>query len=101
MNATLQHRVLETIRRYSMLRPGDRVGIGVSGGADSVALLRILAELRTKLGIEILALHFNHQLRGAEADEDERFVQNSPQAFGLEFVKRPRRRSREARAATD
>ncbi len=44
----LQQRVLETIGRHSMIRPGDRVGVGVSGGADSVALLHLLAELRTE-----------------------------------------------------
>ena len=74
MKANLQQRVLETIGRHSMIRPGDRVGVGVSGGADSVALLHLLAELKPKLGIGIFVLHFHHQLRGAEADEDERFV---------------------------
>jgi tRNA(Ile)-lysidine synthase len=86
MNGTLQNRVLETIGRHSMIRPGDRIGVGVSGGADSVALLHLLAELRTKLGIGIFVLHFHHQLRGAEADEDERFVQELARAFRVEFV---------------
>jgi tRNA(Ile)-lysidine synthase len=86
MNATLQTRVLETIGRHSMIRPGDRVGVGVSGGADSVALLRLLADLRRKLGVGIFVLHFHHQLRGADADEDERFVQDLAKEFRLEFV---------------
>src|ERR1700679_668389 len=68
MNGTLQNRVLETIARHAMIRPGDRIGVGVSGGADSVSLLRLVEELRTKLGVAIFVLHFNHQLRGAEAD---------------------------------
>ena len=83
---TLQQRVLETIGRHQMIRPGDRVGAGVSGGADSVALLHLLAELRAKLGIGILILHFNHQLRGTEAVEDERFVKALAAEFHLEFV---------------
>ena len=74
MQRALQKRVLEIIARHGMIRPGARVGLGVSGGADSVALLRIFAELRAQLGITIFVLHFHHQLRGAEADEDERFV---------------------------
>jgi tRNA(Ile)-lysidine synthase len=81
----LQKRVLETIERHGMIRPGSRVGLGVSGGADSVALLRIFAELHARLGITIFVLHFHHQLRGAEADEDERFVKALAAEFRLEF----------------
>jgi tRNA(Ile)-lysidine synthase len=86
MNTALQIRVLETIDRHSMIRPGDRVGVGVSGGADSVALLRLLADLRRKLGIGIFVLHFHHQLRGADADEDERFVKDLAKDLQLDFV---------------
>ena len=85
MSKDLYRRVLDTIRRHSMIRPGDRIGIGVSGGADSVAMLRIFAELRTLLGIAVLVLHFHHQLRGAEADEDERFVKALAEEFHLEL----------------
>jgi tRNA(Ile)-lysidine synthase len=86
MNRTLHKRVVETIERHSMIRPGNRVGVGVSGGADSVALLRVLAELQPQLGIELLVLHFHHQLRGPEADEDERFVGELARTLDLEFV---------------
>jgi tRNA(Ile)-lysidine synthase len=85
MNKDVHRRVLDTIRRHAMIRPGDRIGIGVSGGADSVAMLRIFAELRTRLGIAVLALHFHHQLRGTEADEDERFVHALAKEFRMEF----------------
>jgi len=85
MNKDLYRRVLETVARHGMIRPGDRVGIGVSGGADSVAMLRIFAELRAQLGIAILVLHFHHQLRGTAADEDERFVKALAEEFHLEF----------------
>jgi len=69
-----------------MIRAGDRIGIGVSGGADSVALLRLLAELRAKLGVRLFILHFNHQLRGADADEDEMFVAGLAKEFQFDFV---------------
>ena len=85
MSKDLYRRVLESIRRHAMIRPGDRIGMGVSGGADSVAMLRIFAELRPHLGIAVLVLHFHHQLRGAEADEDERFVKALAGEFHLEF----------------
>jgi tRNA(Ile)-lysidine synthase len=86
MAQTLQSRVLYTVERARMIVPGDRVGIGVSGGADSVALLRLFAALRSRLGVGLLVLHFHHQLRGAEADEDEAFVASLAQQLGLEFV---------------
>lgn len=76
----------ESLARHAMLRPGDRVGIAVSGGADSVALALLLRELHKELAIESFIVHFNHQLRGAESDGDERFVREFAAALGLEFV---------------
>ncbi|HYT07175.1 MAG TPA: ATP-binding protein, partial [Rugosimonospora sp.] len=57
-----------------MMHAGDRIGVAVSGGADSVALLLLLEELREPLGLLLTILHFNHKLRGAESDGDEEFV---------------------------
>ena len=85
MKRNLQQRVFETIARHKMIWPGDRVGVGVSGGADSVAMFHLLAELRAKLGIGLFILHFNHRLRGAEADEDENFVKTLAAEFQFEF----------------
>lgn len=53
-----------------LLRPGMRLAVGVSGGADSVALLRALAARSAELGLVLHAAHLHHGLRGAEADED-------------------------------
>lgn len=63
-----------TIRAHGMLPRGSRVVVALSGGADSVALLVALAEAATRLGIEVVAGHYNHRLRGPEADADETFV---------------------------
>jgi tRNA(Ile)-lysidine synthase len=82
----LDQRVLTSIHRHRMLRPGDVAGVTVSGGADSVAQLFLLERLREQLGIRLLVLHFNHQLRGGESDADEDFVSNLAQEHGLEFV---------------
>src|SRR2546430_2959831 len=68
-----------------MLRPGDRVGVAVSGGADSVALLLLLLELRAKLGVVLGVIHFNHNLRGKASDADEKFVARLAAKHGLEF----------------
>jgi len=86
MQTKLHGQVLETIRRHQMLRAGDRVGVAVSGGADSVALLLLLEELRAELGIRLLVLHLNHQLRGQESDADERFVVELASRYGFEFL---------------
>lgn len=62
------------VKKYDMLHPGDHVVCGVSGGADSIALLFAMWLLRDKLGICVSAAHFNHCLRGEESDRDEAFV---------------------------
>ncbi len=82
---TLPHSVFGYIRREELLHPGDRVGVAVSGGADSVALLRVMLELRHELGVVLSIVHFNHQLRGAESDADEQWVAQLAQRHGLEF----------------
>ncbi len=86
LTGNLVARVAEIIPRYSMLSPGDRVGVAVSGGADSVALLHILHELTPSLGIELCVLHVNHQLRGPESDEDEAFVRQTAESLGLPVI---------------
>ena len=82
---SLAQRVLGHIRQEELLRAGDRVGVAVSGGIDSVALLRLLIELRYELGIVRSVVHFNHKLRGAESDADQEFVSNLAREHGLEF----------------
>jgi tRNA(Ile)-lysidine synthase len=81
----LAERVLGHVRREELLRAGDRVGVAVSGGIDSVALLRLLIELRHELGIVLSVVHFNHGLRGAESDSDQEFVGGLAREQGLEF----------------
>jgi tRNA(Ile)-lysidine synthase len=81
----LGERLLQTIRKTGLLRAGDRVAAAVSGGADSVALLCLLLELREELGIVLSVAHVNHKLRGEESDDDERFVAQLAQQHGLEL----------------
>ncbi len=76
--------VLGYIRRQGLLRAGDRVGVAVSGGIDSVALLRIMLEMRQEVGVILSVVHFNHKLRGAQADADEEFVRGLGNQHGLE-----------------
>jgi tRNA(Ile)-lysidine synthase len=73
------------MRKHRLLRAGDRVGVAVSGGADSVALLHLLLALRGELGIVLSVVHFNHQLRGSESDEDQRFVGDLTERYRIPF----------------
>jgi len=61
------------------------VGVAVSGGADSVALLLLLLELREKLGVVLSVVHFNHKLRGKASDVDEKFVAKLAAKHGMDF----------------
>jgi len=71
---SLIDRVRRTIREQDLITPGSRIIVGLSGGADSVALTLLLSELSTEGAFEIARLaHVNHGLRGAAADEDETF----------------------------
>lgn len=78
-------RVKQTIQRHNMLPPGTVV-VGVSGGADSVALLHILRQLADELGLSLHAAHLNHQIRGADADADAAFVEALAKEWGVSVV---------------
>ena len=86
----MHRKILETIREFirehDMLVPGDRVIIGLSGGADSVCLLMILSELKKELNIELFAVHVHHGLRGKEADRDSAYAQELSENLGVPFV---------------
>ena len=69
----------------SLLRPGLRLAIGVSGGADSVALLRALHQRSPELGLVLHVAHLHHGLRGEEADADLAFVRTLAADLGIPF----------------
>ena len=71
----MQKKIQIFIRQYHMIEKGDRIVIGVSGGADSVCLLMALCSLQEKLGFQVLVCHVNHELRGEEAAQDEAYVE--------------------------
>ena len=81
----LAERVLFNVQRQELLKAGERVGVAVSGGIDSVALLRLLLELRGELGVVLSVVHFNHKLRGDESDGDEHFVAELAREYDLPF----------------
>ena len=75
----MKDRVRHTIEKHRMLAPGDRVLVGLSGGADSVCLVLVLKNLGYDLGVA----HVNHGLRGAESDADEAFSRHVGEGLGL------------------
>ena len=79
----MKKKILEFIRKYQMIRPGDSVCVGFSGGADSVCLLELLYELREELSIRLEAVHVNHNLRGRESDGDQDFAEEFCRKRGI------------------
>ena len=86
VESMLLKKVQNTVSAHSMLQPGDRVLVAVSGGPDSVALCHILNRLRRSYGVELVVAHVHHGLRGSEADQDALFVQDLARQLGLPFV---------------
>ncbi len=72
------------LRKHRLVHPGERIGLAVSGGADSVALLRAFAELAPSLGVVLFVLHLNHNLRGAASDADANFVRELASGLSLD-----------------
>jgi tRNA(Ile)-lysidine synthase len=79
----LESKVIDFIRQYSLISPEEIVVVGVSGGADSVCLLYVLAKWRKRLGIKLHIAHLNHQLRGAESEADAKYVSDLAGSLGI------------------
>jgi tRNA(Ile)-lysidine synthase len=82
----LENEVRKTIRKFEMLRDGDHVLVGASGGADSMALLYALVRLAPRLHLTVTAAHLNHGVRGADADADQAFVARACRELGIECL---------------
>jgi len=75
----------QTIKRFNMLQRGDKIIVACSGGPDSVALLHLLNQIKEKYDLKLIVAHVNHELRGNESDEDERFVKRLARKLKLNF----------------
>ncbi len=81
----MEKRILQYIDEKQLLEAGDAVLIGVSGGADSLALLHFLNQYKDQLGIQIAVAHVHHGLRGEDADLDAAFVKEQCRKLGVSF----------------
>jgi tRNA(Ile)-lysidine synthase len=77
--------LIDFVHRHHMLEQGDNILCAVSGGADSVAMLYMLGELAPEMGFSLACAHYNHGIRGAEADRDEDFVRKLCQKLDIPF----------------
>ncbi len=85
LSKTVQAITFRTINEFGMIAPNDAVLVAVSGGPDSVTLVRILQTLKTQYQISLSIAHFNHMLRGEESQQDEAFVKCLAEKLGLPY----------------
>jgi tRNA(Ile)-lysidine synthase len=93
----LYNRWLAETRKHPFAHAGDRIGAAVSGGTDSVVMLDFMARMAGEVGFQLAVVHFNHHLRSAESDEDEQFVRNLAERYGVPFFRGEARVAEEAR----
>ena len=82
------NKVKQTITKYGLLKPNEKVVVGLSGGPDSTALAVILAQIAPSMGVRLTIAHFNHGLRGRESNEDERSARQLAKKLNLSFISR-------------
>lgn len=78
-------KTVETIEAYNLIKKGDRIGVAVSGGMDSMALLSVLTTLSKEMEFELVCLHFEHGIRGESSREDAAFVQRTAEQLQVPF----------------
>lgn len=81
----MNNKVLKTVKKYNMLSKGDRVLIGVSGGANSIALLEFFVSVKEKYDLDICVAHIEHGIRGEDSVNDAEFVKNYCKKLGVSF----------------
>ena len=75
--------VRETIEKNGLIRPGDNIVLGLSGGPDSVCLFDILRRLSGEYDLKLFPVHVNHMLRPGDAERDQRYVEELCESAGL------------------
>ncbi len=79
-------KILDFIKKHKLIRSGQVIGVGVSGGIDSMCLLHFLNEHKQELDIDVVAIHINHGIR-EESDDEARFVMEKCREMGVRAYK--------------
>ena len=85
MSNDIKKRFLKFIKEKNIVKSGDKILVGLSGGPDSVCMLNLLCSIRDEEKIEVAAAHINHMLRGEEADKDEEYSKRLCESLGVRF----------------
>ena len=80
-----EQKVIGFINRYKLVEQGEKLLIALSGGPDSVFALHFFHKYLKKYRIELLAVHFNHNLRGKESNQDEKFCEKLCEKLNIPF----------------
>ena len=78
----MKQKIIDTIKKYNLIKNGDSIVIGVSGGPDSICLLHVLNELKSEFNFKICVAHVNHMIR-KEADEETNNTKKEQKLFLL------------------
>ena len=81
----MEKKVRTYVIENHLILPGDRLVLGLSGGADSVCLFFLLLAMREELSFTFACVHVHHGLRGVQADEDERYARELCEQHGISF----------------
>ena len=81
----MQEKFIQNVKKNTLFSPGDRIVVGVSGGADSVCLLQLLLEYKEPWQLTLYVVHVNHGIRGEEARRDGAFVEQLAKRCDLPF----------------
>lgn len=85
----LLEKIKQTIFTYQLIKPGEKIILGLSGGHDSAALLDILYRLKSKIHFKLVLAHVNYGYRGRDSDGDEKFVRKLATKYKLRiYVKK-------------
>lgn len=78
--------LLHTIEKYNLIESGDRIVVGLSGGADSCALLHSLSTMFEGTDVKLFAAHLNHGIRKEEAKRDQLYSEDFSKRCLVDFV---------------
>lgn len=76
-------KILNTISKNNLIKKGEGIVVGVSGGPDSICLLHLLWRIQKEYDLKLYVVHLNHQFRGIEADKDAEYVKSFSDSLGL------------------